>query len=48
MKLLLQHRSDFKEKIYDVLDEIEVVLGEGNDRWILEMIREIIKFRKDN
>lgn len=46
MELLLQYRSDFKEKIYDVIDEIEEVVGKGNDKWILEMIQEIIKLRK--
>lgn len=46
MELLLQYRSDFKEKIYGVIDEIEDVVGKGNDQWILEMLQEIIKMRK--
>lgn len=45
MELLLQYRYDFKEKIYDVIDEIEDVVGQGNDSWILEMMKEIIKLR---
>lgn len=46
MELLLQYRSDFKEKIYDVFDEIEDVVGKGNDEWIMNMIQEIINLRK--
>jgi len=46
MKLLLQYRSDFKQKIYDVINEIEEVVGKGNSMWILEMIQEIIKLRE--
>lgn len=46
MELLLQYRSDFKEKIYDVIDEIEDVVGKGNDSWILEMMQEILKLRE--
>lgn len=46
MELLLQYRSDFKEKIYGVIDEIEDVVGKGEDSWILEMMQEIIAFRK--
>ena len=46
MELLLQHKSDFKEKIYSVIDEIKEVVGEGNDQWILEMIQMIIEMRE--
>lgn len=46
MELLLQYRSDFKEKIYDVIDEIKYVVGEENDSWIIDMIQEIINLRK--
>lgn len=46
MKLLLQYRSDFKQKIYGVIDEIEEVVGKGNNMWILEMIQEIIELRE--
>lgn len=46
MELLLQYRSDFKEKIYDVFDEIEDVVGKGNDLWIMDMMQEIINLRK--
>lgn len=47
MELLLQYRSDFKEKIYGVIDEIEAVVGKGNNEWILEMVQEIIKLREN-
>jgi hypothetical protein len=46
MKLLLQYRSDFKQKIYSVIDEIEEIVGKDNNEWILEMIQEIIKLRE--
>ena len=46
MELLLQYRSDFKEKIYDVIDEIKYVVGEGNEPWIINMIQEVIELRK--
>lgn len=46
MKLLLQYRSDFKQKIYSVINEIEEIVGKGNNEWILEMIQEIIKLRE--
>ena len=47
MELLLQYRSDFKDKIYEVIDEIEYVVGKGNDKWILEMMKEIVKMRSE-
>lgn len=47
MELLLLYMSDFKEKIYSVIDEIESVVGKGNDEWILEMLKQIINFRND-
>lgn len=46
MELLLQYRSDFKEKIYDVIDEIKYIVGEGNEPWIINMIQEVIELRK--
>ncbi len=46
MELLLQYQSDFKEKIYGVIDQIERVVGKENDQWILEMLKEVIKMRK--
>lgn len=46
MKLLLQYRADFKQKIYGVISEIEEVVGKGNNEWILEMIQEIINLRE--
>lgn len=46
MKLLLQYRSDFKQKIYSVINEIEEIVGKGNNEWILEMIQEILKLRE--
>lgn len=48
MKLLLQYRSDFKEKIYGVINEIEEVVGRGNNEWILEMIQKIIELKEKN
>lgn len=45
MELLLQYKSDFKEKVYDVIDEINDVVGEGNEQWIFEMIQQIIGLR---
>lgn len=48
MELLLQYRSDFKEKIYDVINEIEDVVGKGNNSWIMDMMREIIELRSES
>lgn len=47
MDLLLKYRSDFKEKIYSVIDEIEGVVGKGKDQWILEMLQQIIKLKSE-
>jgi hypothetical protein len=46
MDLLLKYRSDFKEKIHGVIDEIETIVGKGNTRWILKMMQEIIDMRE--
>lgn len=45
MDLLLQYRTDFKEKIYSVIDDIESVCGTNNERWILEMLQQIINLK---
>lgn len=46
MRLLLQYRSDFKQKIDGVISEIEEIVGKGNNMWIVEMIQEIIELRE--
>lgn len=33
-------------KIYGVINDIEEIVGKGNNRWILEMIQEIIELRE--
>lgn len=46
IQLLLDYKDDFGKNINSVIDEIEKFVGKKNQKWILEVISEVINIRK--